>query len=1380
MSSNPNPSPGHPTRPGQPLQPGQIPSQFNTAGAHQPQRPTTAEGTLQLTPGSRPLPEYELVQLIGQGGFGQVWRAKGPGGFTIALKFISLNEKSGSIEMRSLELMREIRHPHLLTMFGAWQMHGYLIIAMELADHTTYDYLTACLKKGWSGTPPEKLMDFMRDAAVGIDHLNSLGIQHRDIKPQNLLLVGGSVKVADFGLAKVTAATDASHTGQQTLAYAAPEFFQGKVSPQSDQYSLAATYCHLRANQLPFGGNMAEMLSGHLMRQPTLAFLPTVAERNIVAKALAKNPAERWPNCRAFVEALRAAVLQPGVPLPTQAIHTQKPSPPSPPTGAVVSKTQILEIDDEAPSLQVAPPNKMRRYAVVGGVAAAMVVLGIGVGLAIKPKPTPSVTEQQNTDAARTAREQGLTHLSKKEFTEAIASFDEAVKHDNRDAESLIGRGRAKLALDQPDGTIEDCTRALSVSPQSAPAAQLRGDAHLAMLEYEKALEDARTALKNQPDMIEAYLTLARVHTAQADYAAALEDCKKAMEKSSRDARVWVTRGEVYLAHERFSLAIDDFDRAIEMDSKTPQYLVLRAQAKVLRDGAGAGKDDLTKAVSLFKPTTPQEFVGLGRVHLELLEYKPALEAADRAAQGDTLLWEVVSLRADVFEAQGDRDKAIAERRKGIAALDKARLATQWLTRAKLSYGCGEYEKAITDCSEAIKRAPRFVDSLVFRSQLYSQARGDFVKALADIDETLRIAPGTTGLHYLRALALIDADDPEQATLVLDQLQRLSDTECAQYHARVAWVQRRLNKKDAALKAARECLDRAPRYLLGLQARGEVSVEPADLDRAIDLAPNDPELRLSRARILRAKKQPEQARRDLDEYLRRSPHTYRGHLNYGQFHDFHGKWAEAVTSYSDALKAYSQGGWARWERAQTYEQMKELTKAREDYDELIKAQPNKAPAYAQRGWLKYSEEQYSDARDDYEKALTVHKSGKRKRAMYLNGKARCLHELALYNEALTIYGLAAADAPEWSAPLNNRALTYTKLKKYTDAIHDLEKAKEFDGDSALYNANLGFVHFEKGDHRQATDYYARAIDKETKPLTRGRYLFKRGECWFKLKEFASARDDYREAVRLNNAPEHISALGTAYFELTEWDLAIEQHTRAIEATMSKTAKAQYLARRAQAYLARGNFADTTNKSEEARKDWNRAADDCLDAIKLNDNDAAFHGRLGVAYRKLKLDAACERAFTAAIGREKDSLRLAEFYYERGAALTRQKKYPDALQDYKAAVEKDPNDGIYQYWVGEGHSALNQWKEAVDAYNEALKRLSAPKEKAVCYQFRGWAKHMLGQTEEGVKDVTTAIELDETRWGAYSDRAALYDKLNRPDDAKRDREKSEELKKKSMK
>jgi formylglycine-generating enzyme required for sulfatase activity len=321
MATNPLPEEGPPLA---------EPSPQTHSDADLP-HPTSAPddaGGIALAAGSRPLPEYELVRLLGRGGFGEVWQAKGPGGFDVALKFLCLGQHAGQVELRALELMKGIRHGHLLPMFGAWERAGLLIVAMELADSTLLDRLRQAQAQGHEGIPFAEMREYLRDAARGLDYLNEyrdpsgtaevVGIQHKDVKPQNLVLVGGTVKVADFGLARLLEHAVTTTSGGLTPAYAAPEFFRGQVTRWSDQYSLAVTYCQLRGGRLPFAGSHAQMMAGHLMDPPDLSMLPA-AERPAVARALAKEPAERWPSCRAFAEALHAGP-------PTVAAPVERPS----------------------------------------------------------------------------------------------------------------------------------------------------------------------------------------------------------------------------------------------------------------------------------------------------------------------------------------------------------------------------------------------------------------------------------------------------------------------------------------------------------------------------------------------------------------------------------------------------------------------------------------------------------------------------------------------------------------------------------------------------------------------------------------------------------------------------------------------------------------------------------------------------------------------------------------------------------------------------------------------------------------------------------------------------------------------------------------------
>jgi serine/threonine protein kinase len=157
-----------------------------------------------LQPGARPVPNYAdyiLVRKLGAGAFGEVY-AHGPGGLDVALEFIRFDTNVRAVELRSLEVVKSIRHPNLVSLFGAWQKDDCLVLAMELCDRSLQDRLAEALDQKLPGIPVRELLTFMSDAANGLDALNAKQVQHRDVKPANLLLLNSGVRVADFGLAK--------------------------------------------------------------------------------------------------------------------------------------------------------------------------------------------------------------------------------------------------------------------------------------------------------------------------------------------------------------------------------------------------------------------------------------------------------------------------------------------------------------------------------------------------------------------------------------------------------------------------------------------------------------------------------------------------------------------------------------------------------------------------------------------------------------------------------------------------------------------------------------------------------------------------------------------------------------------------------------------------------------------------------------------------------------------------------------------------------------------------------------------------------------------------------------------------------------------------
>ncbi len=261
-------------------------------------------------PNVEPIPGYRLVKPLGSGGFGEVWKCEAPGGIFKAIKIVFGNLNSLDVEgakaeqeLQALERVKEIRHPFVLSLDRIEVVEGELVIVMELADKSLHDHFVECQTAGLVGIPRDALLRYIRDAAEALDHMNEKhNLQHLDIKPRNLFLVSDRVKVADFGLVKHLERANAEGLGGGvTPLYASPETFSGKISGRSDQYSLAIVYQELLTGQRPFNGkNVRQLAQQHTQEEPELRALPE-AERPIVARALAKDPAKRFPTCLSFL-----------------------------------------------------------------------------------------------------------------------------------------------------------------------------------------------------------------------------------------------------------------------------------------------------------------------------------------------------------------------------------------------------------------------------------------------------------------------------------------------------------------------------------------------------------------------------------------------------------------------------------------------------------------------------------------------------------------------------------------------------------------------------------------------------------------------------------------------------------------------------------------------------------------------------------------------------------------------------------------------------------------------------------------------------------------------------------------------------------------------
>jgi hypothetical protein len=262
-----------------------------------------------------PFGPFELVEKIGEGGMGSVFRAFDPkAGRHVALKLV----RSGGEPTPSNVLERFVRegqvtarldHPAILRVHSAGEFEGIPYLAYELVDGAVeLDQLAPTLD-------PWQRVRLVRDAARGLAYAHSKGVVHRDIKPSNLLVdASGRLRIADFGLAYAQDLERLTQTGGivGTCLYMPPEQFKGsgcQVDPTMDVWSLGVVLYEALTGEPPFDApNLVELVARVLSTKLSIPEAVPGPIRPIIARALAKEPADRYPDAGAMLEALDQAL----------------------------------------------------------------------------------------------------------------------------------------------------------------------------------------------------------------------------------------------------------------------------------------------------------------------------------------------------------------------------------------------------------------------------------------------------------------------------------------------------------------------------------------------------------------------------------------------------------------------------------------------------------------------------------------------------------------------------------------------------------------------------------------------------------------------------------------------------------------------------------------------------------------------------------------------------------------------------------------------------------------------------------------------------------------------------------------------------------------
>lgn len=268
----------------------------------------------------RQLDEYQLEELLGQGGMARVYR-----GFDIrlkrrvAIKVIDTPFRADSDYIarfeREAQAIAQLEHPYIVSIYRYGEVDGILYIAMQYIEGASLSTILSRYRSNDDFIPSSEARQIIRQIGQALDYAHSRGIIHRDIKPANIMLdPQGNAFLTDFGLALLT---DDGTRGEifGTPHYIAPEQAMSSAAavPQSDLYAVGVILYEMFSGEVPFDASDAlDVAMLHMTESPppptTLRSDLSPEVEAVILKSLEKEPVDRYLNCAALIDALEKAL----------------------------------------------------------------------------------------------------------------------------------------------------------------------------------------------------------------------------------------------------------------------------------------------------------------------------------------------------------------------------------------------------------------------------------------------------------------------------------------------------------------------------------------------------------------------------------------------------------------------------------------------------------------------------------------------------------------------------------------------------------------------------------------------------------------------------------------------------------------------------------------------------------------------------------------------------------------------------------------------------------------------------------------------------------------------------------------------------------------
>ncbi len=379
-------------------------------------RPAAAS---ELTPGAQ-FAGFVIDRIAGRGGMGVVYRAQQQRpARTVALKVVS-PEFADDAEFRSrfeheCEIAASIEHSNVIPVYEVGDAAGHLYIAMRYVAGTDL----GAILRAEGRLDPVRATRILAELTAALDAAHARGLVHRDIKPGNVLIAREGdrdhVYLTDFGLAKPASSDGRTRVGAfvGTLDYAAPEQLQGqRVDARTDVYAAGCLLFEMLTGRVPFAEeHEASIIYAHMSSPPpsARALVPDLPPEidDVIARAMAKDPAERYPSAGDLGRAAMAAVAGELGTASERSVATGRAAPAG--AGPTAADAVTLPPPGRAPVASTRSPRRGPVVAAVGGALVLVVIIVVLLSgalggskqrtVTVRTTPTPTVRTYRNARA---------------------------------------------------------------------------------------------------------------------------------------------------------------------------------------------------------------------------------------------------------------------------------------------------------------------------------------------------------------------------------------------------------------------------------------------------------------------------------------------------------------------------------------------------------------------------------------------------------------------------------------------------------------------------------------------------------------------------------------------------------------------------------------------------------------------------------------------------------------------------------------------------------------------------------------------------------------------------------------------------------------------